>query len=157
MCAALTTKYVANATITPMAGSSGRLYTGTQPSPSMCAVQANGLAPIGDGPPSPEEYSTACSCNAIVSSVVTMGMTTVTGMDANGSLWSETEPVKTVTDPSYVPPQDCCVECLITAKDVQILYWPVETASSGNNQSTTNMTSPAAQTPYTLISDGQTL
>ena len=87
-----------------------------------------------------------------------MGPTVVTGMNTDGSLWSEIDSVKMVTDPAYIPPQDCCVECLITAKDVQILYWPVETASNANNMSkTANLSITAAPTPYTLISDGQTL
>ena len=136
----------------------GAFRTGTQPSASMCPVVANGLAPIGDGPPRPGYYSTACSCNAIVSSVVTAGPTVVTGMNSDGSLWSETESVSMVTDPAYVPPRDCCVECLITAKDVQILYWPVETVKNANNLSTTaNLTTTAAPTPYSLVSNGQTL
>lgn len=156
--AALSAKYAANSTITPMAGTGGRLRTGTQPSASMCPVQQNGLGPIGDGPPHPAYYSTACSCNAIVSSRVTTGPTIVTGMNSDGSLWSETQSVKIVTDPSYIPPRDCCVECLITAKDVQILYWPVETTSSPNNLSTVaNASTTAAPMPYSLVTDGQTL
>ncbi len=112
-----------------LAGTSGYVSTGTQPSASasMCPVQAHGLAPIGNGPPSPEQFSTACSCNAIASSVVTTAPTIVTGMNSDGSLWSQTATVKTVTDPSYTPPRDCCVQCVVSAKDVQILYWPIET------------------------------
>lgn len=138
--------------------------TGTQASASMCPVQQNGLAPIGDGPPEPADYSTACSCNAIVSSVVTNGLTTVTGMNSDGSLWSETGTVKTVTDPTYTPPQDCCVQCLVSAKDVQILYWPIETATSTNNLSTANNLSAivtpsttAAPSSYSFVSNGITL
>ena len=143
---------------------SGYLKTGAQPSASMCPVQANGLAPIGDGPPGPQQFSTACSCNAIVSSVVTSALTTVTGMHSDGSLWSETATVKTVTDPTFTPPQDCCVQCLVSAKDVQILYWPVGTATSGNNLSTANNLSAIAMplttavpTPYSFVSNGVTL
>ena len=164
MTAAASPRYVANSTITSPLGTSRYLTTGTQASASMCPVQQNGLAPIGDGPPAPAYYSTACSCNAIVSSVVTDGLTTVTGMNSDGSLWSETATVKTVTDPTYTPPQDCCVQCLVSAKDVQILYWPIETATSTNNLSAANNLSAivapsttAAPTPYSFVSNGITL
>ncbi|KAK0510888.1 hypothetical protein JMJ35_006440 [Cladonia borealis] len=157
-------RYVANSTITSLSGTSGYLTTGTQASASMCPVQQNGLAPIGDGPPEPAYYYTACSCNAIVSSVVTNGLTTVTGMNSDGSLWSETATVKTVTDPTYTPPQDCCVQCLVSAKDVQILYWPIETATSTNNILTANNMSAvvtpsttAAPPSYSFVSNGITL
>ena len=144
-----------------MAGTAnGYLNTGTQPSASMCAVQANGLAPIGDGPPEPADYSTACSCNAIVSSVVTVAPTVVTGMNSDGSLWSETATVKTVTNLGYTPPTDCCVECLITAADVQILYWPVETASTNNLSTANNLsitTAPPTPTSYSYVENGVTL
>ncbi|KAL6720091.1 hypothetical protein ACLMJK_002012 [Lecanora helva] len=150
-------KYAANSTITPKAGTSGGFRTGAQPSASMCEVTRNGLAPIGDGPPNPAVYSTACSCNAIVSKHVGTVQTVVTGMNSDGSLWSETQPVKAVTDAGFIPPKDCCVECLITAKDVQILYWPVETAGAANNLTTAaNFSTTAAPTPYSLVSNGQT-
>lgn len=83
-------------------------------------------------------------------------------MNTDGSLWSETETVSTVTDPSYTPPRDCCVQCLVSAKDVQILYWPIETATSANNLSTASNLSitaapTAAPTPYSFVSNGITL
>ena len=88
----------------------------------------------------------------------------MTGMNSDGSLWSETATVKTVTDPTYTPPRDCCVQCLVSAKDVQILYWPIETATSGNNRSAANNLSAtvapsttAAPTPYSFVSNGITL
>ena len=34
----------------------------------MCAVAQNGLAPIGGGPPEPEDFSTACSCSNLLGS-----------------------------------------------------------------------------------------
>lgn len=147
-----------------LAGTSGYVSTGTQPSASasMCPVQAHGLAPIGNGPPSPEQFSTACSCIAIASSVVTTAPTIVTGMNSDGSLWSQTATVKTVTDPSYTPPRDCCVQCVVSAKDVQILYWPIETATKAGNLSTANNVSitaapAAAPTPYSFVSNEITL
>lgn len=85
---------------------------------------------------------------------MTAAPTIVTGMNSDGSLWSETETVQTPKDPAYTPPADCCVQCLITAADVQILYWPVETASP-NNLSTANNFSvtaaPPAATPYSYV------
>lgn len=125
----------------------------------MCQVQAHGLAPVGDGPPGPGIYSTACSCDAIVSSVVTEAPTVVIGMNKDGSLWSATETISTVLDPAFTPPTDCCVECLITAADVQILYWPVETASPNNTSTANNLfvtAAPPVATPYSYVENGMT-
>lgn len=126
----------------------------------MCPVPHQGLAPIGNGPPRPAEYETACSCNAIVSSMVTSKLITVTGMNSDGSLWSETASVKAVATPSFTPPRDCCVECIISAKDVQIIYWPIEIATAAGNSSATHNLSmtaaPTPTTPYTLVEDGMT-
>lgn len=101
----------------------------------MCAVVQNALAPIGNGPPPPADYSTACSCDAIVCSVVAEGLTTMPSKSSDGSCWSETATVKTVPDLANTP-RDCCVECLVTAKDVQTIYWPVETAKKLSHSST---------------------
>lgn len=86
--AASSPKYATNSTVAILPSTSGYVKTGTgaQATASMCPVQAQGLAPIGDGPPSPEQYSTACSCNAIVSSVVTVAPTIVTGVRLFGSI-----------------------------------------------------------------------
>ncbi len=142
-----------------MGTASAQPNTVSQTNASMCAVQAHGLAPIGDGPPGPADFSTACSCNAIVSSVVTVAPTVVVGMNSDGSLWSATETVSTVTNPAYTPPTDCCVECLITAADVQILYWPVETVTPNNVSTANNLSitaAPPVGTPYSYVEHGMT-
>lgn len=67
-------------------------------------------------------------------------------MNSDGSLWSETATVKTVKDPTYTPPQDCCVQYEVDAVDVKILYWTIETATSTNNLSTVNYLSTTTRT-----------
>lgn len=164
MLAAASPKYVANATITSMAGTqSDRSGTrkGTQgTSASMCQVMRDGFRPILNGPPGPADVSTACSCNALVKSMVTAMPTVVTGMSDDGSLWSETQTISAVPDPAYRPPADCCVECIITAADVQILYWPIETAGANNlstvNQSTITAAPPALPSSSYVDENGMT-
>ena len=117
--------------ITASQGLGGATKTGAASNPSssveMCAVIPNGLAPIGDGPPSPQNYATACTCDDIVNCVVTTFPTVIMGMDSNGSVWSSADTVSSANDPMYTPPEDCCVQCLVSAVDVQIIYWPIET------------------------------
>lgn len=51
------------------------------------------------------------------------------------------------------PPQDCCIQCWITARDVQVFYWPVEI----DTQTLMNTSAPEISTPQSLISNGITL
>ena len=53
---------------------------------------------------------------------------------------------------SYTVPENCCVKCGVTASDVRLLFWPIET-SVKNTSGTTEATS----TPYGVVSDGFTL
>ena len=54
---------------------------------------------------------------------------------------------------SYSVPSDCCVKCGVTAKDVRLLFWPVETSAKN---ATGNWISPTS-TPHGLVVDGFTL
>ena len=126
----------------------------------MCEVIHEGLGPIDGGPPNPDVYSTACSCNALVSAHASTATSTF-----RYSLDTVTETLTTFTDASYIPPDNCCIKCWITANDVQIIYWPVETSAPTRENATlassrwkANSTSEsgtitAAPSPYTLVQD----
>ena len=130
----------------------------------MCQVQNNGLGPIDGGPPNPDVYSTACSCSDLYSAHASTLISTF--QDRVGPV---TETLTTFTDSSYQPPDNCCIKCWISASDVQIIYWPVETAppdwrngtatTSGWNATSAlprSSTITAAPTPYHLVQDGFT-
>ena len=57
-----------NATSPLSQGTVSPYSNSAHPSASMCAVAQNGLAPIGGGPPEPEDFSTACSCSNLLGS-----------------------------------------------------------------------------------------
>lgn len=146
---------IPNSTIVLQLTSSDPLNGTASTSAAFCDVQADGLAPLGGGPRSPADYSTACSCNALVSSHATLTNTTVVGPG-----FTETETATAVID-NYLPPQDCCIKCWISAADVQVFYWPIETGPSTPPNATArviNSTVAApAPNPYSMVSDGITL
>ncbi len=90
-----------NATSPSLWGTAGPSNTMAQPVVPMCEVVHNGLGPIGDGPPRPEDYSTACSCSDLIRSFVHTTLSSYNMYDITGI-----ETVTTVRDPNYlyVPP-----------------------------------------------------
>ena len=64
----------------------------------MCAVEHHGLGPLGDGPPRPEDYSTACSCSDLIRSFAS------TTLSPYMELHNLTEfvTITTVKNPSYM-------------------------------------------------------
>ena len=103
-----------------------------------------------DGIPTPG--STACSCSKLLTSAEAQYGTAESISNAYFSRWDYYTTIKTSLPASYNVPADCCVKCGVTAHDVQLHFWPVETSTKGvANASTTN-----APTPYSLVSDGFT-
>ena len=51
------------------------------------------------------------------------------------------------------PPTDCCVKCYITAGEIQVFYWPVDT----DTKRVTNASVPLVSTSKSLVSNGMTL
>ncbi len=152
---------VLNDTAALPVGTGSLSSTATQPSnnASMCQVIPLGLGPVDGGPPNPDVYSTACSCSNLFSSHAA----TIISTFAN-RVGPVTETLTSFTDTSYEPPDNCCIKCWISARDVQIMYWPVETetpkpknATYGYNATSTyHATLTATPSTYTLTSDGQT-
>ena len=127
----------------------------------MCDVVPTGLGPV-DGYPGMDGayYSTACSCSELVNSLAVTSTSTFTNR-----VGPVTETLTTVTDTAFSPPRDCCIKCWVDAEDVEILYWPVETAYSSLGNSTVsahNGTGLARRTisgppgAYSIVSDGMT-
>ena len=56
---------------------------------------------------------------------------------------------------SYIIPGNCCVKCGVTAKDVRLFYWPIETDAKNATSGAATMITTSI--PSGLISDGFTL
>lgn len=69
----------------------------------MCAVAQNGLAPVGDGPPAPEDYSTACSCSDLVHSFASVIPSPYRYLHTLTAFETYTTP----TDPNYLYVKYC--------------------------------------------------
>lgn len=101
----------------------------------------------------PTKGSTACSCTAVLTSAEDdFGVEASEHYMQAGTLEAITS-LKLPLPASYSVPKDCCVKCGVTAKDVRLLFWPVETSA----KNATGDWIPAISTPYGLISDGFTL
>lgn len=97
--------------------------------------------------------STACSCSDLLKSAeATYGSTTT----FTPYLASTPATITTLSLPlptSYIIPENCCVKCGVTANEVRLLYWPIET--DAKNATSNPITT--APIPYTLVSEGFTL
>ena len=101
----------------------------------------------------PTKGSTACSCTAVLTSAEhNYGVEASDYVMQAGTLEAITS-LKLPLPASYSVPSDCCVKCGVTAKDVRLLFWPVEISAKN---ATSNWIS-ATSTPHGLISDGFTL
>ena len=87
-----------NVTSPSLTGTVGSPSTLAHSNASMCAVVHNGLGPIGDGPPRPEDYSTACSCSDLIRSFASTTLSPYRGMH-NLTYFAT---VTSVKDPNYL-------------------------------------------------------
>ncbi|KAM0794385.1 hypothetical protein BDR22DRAFT_977776 [Usnea florida] len=100
----------------------------------------------------PTKGSTACSCTAVLTSAEdNYGVVASDYVFQAGTLEAITS-LKLPLPASYSVPSDCCVKCGVTAKDVRLLFWPVETSAKN---ATSNWIA-ATSIPHGLISDGFT-
>ena len=87
-----------NATSPSRIGTVGSSSTTPYSNASMCAVEHHGLAPLGDGPPMPEDYSTACSCSDLIRSFAS---TTLSPYMVMHNI-TEFETITTIENPKYL-------------------------------------------------------
>ena len=106
-----------------------------------------------DGIPTPGY--TACSCTTVLSSAVSKYGLVTSYSYFIASKWFTTTSLTGPLPTSYIVPDDCCVKCGVTAKDVRLFYWPIETDAKNATSGSTTMTTTSS--PYGFISDGFTL
>ena len=143
-------------------GASPNIATNLNGNASMCPVIAQGLGPVDGGPPHPGRFSTACSCSKLFSSHAATILSRFT--NRSGAM---TQTITTFTDSTYQPPENCCIRCWVGAREVQVLYWPIETGAPKSKRAATlvrnqtalaqNTTLSAPPSTYILTSDGKTL
>lgn len=92
----------ANTTSFSFRGTAGAYRTTAHPNVSMCAVVPNGLAPIGGGPPEPEDFSTACSCSDLIHSFASLIPSPYLYRDTLTLLETGFETFTTITVPQYL-------------------------------------------------------
>ncbi|KAK0516133.1 hypothetical protein JMJ35_000736 [Cladonia borealis] len=105
-----------------------------------------------DGIPTPGY--TACSCTAELSSAESKFGSLSSYSFIGASAWVTTTTLPDPLPTSYTVPEDCCVKCGVTAKEVRLFYWPIETDTKNATSGSTTMTTKSA--PFGFISDGFT-
>ncbi len=106
-----------------------------------------------DGIPTPGY--TACSCTALLTSAESKYGSLNSIFDADASTWVMTPTLTGPLPSSYMVPDDCCVKCGVTAKEVRLFYWPIETDAKNSTSGATTTTT--TSNLYGSISNGFTL